>query len=98
MKVLKGYVRNRNCPEGCIAECYIAEEAVEFCSEYLSGVETIGIPAVRNNTTNNAASLNLITKGRPILGGTLVDVDNAMWSQAHFYVLQNTAEVEPYIE
>jgi hypothetical protein len=98
MKVLKGYVRNRNRPEGCIAECYIAEEAVEFCSEYLSGVETIGIPAVRNNTTNNAASLNLITEGRPILGGTLVDVDNAMWSQAHFYVLQNTAEVEPYIE
>ncbi|RVW78919.1 hypothetical protein CK203_052337 [Vitis vinifera] len=25
MKVLKGYVRNHNRPEGCIAECYIAE-------------------------------------------------------------------------
>ena len=29
-KVLKGYVQNRNHPEGCIAECYIAEEALEF--------------------------------------------------------------------
>ncbi|RVW89710.1 hypothetical protein CK203_047225 [Vitis vinifera] len=39
MKVLKGYVRNRNRPEGCIAECYIAEEAIEFCTEYLSNVD-----------------------------------------------------------
>ncbi|KAF5939815.1 hypothetical protein HYC85_020982 [Camellia sinensis] len=47
MKILKGYVRNRNCPEGCIAECYIVEEVVEFCVEYLSGVDTIGIPSMR---------------------------------------------------
>ena len=35
MKVLKGYVRNRNHPKGCIVEYYIAEEAIEFCTEYL---------------------------------------------------------------
>ncbi|XP_060968549.1 uncharacterized protein LOC115708932 [Cannabis sativa] len=35
MKILKGYVRNRSKPEGCIVECYIAEEAIEFCSEYV---------------------------------------------------------------
>ena len=35
MKVLKGYVCNHNQPEGCITKCYMAEEAVEFCSEYL---------------------------------------------------------------
>ncbi|CAL8174093.1 unnamed protein product [Prunus armeniaca] len=34
MKVLKGYVQNRTRPEGCIAEWYIAEEAVEFCTEH----------------------------------------------------------------
>ncbi|RVW23622.1 hypothetical protein CK203_095835 [Vitis vinifera] len=38
-KVSKGYVRNRNRPKGCIAECYIAEEVIEFCTEYLSNVE-----------------------------------------------------------
>nr|CAN78569.1 hypothetical protein VITISV_021512 [Vitis vinifera] len=48
MKVLKGYVRNRNWPEGCIAECYIAEEAIEFCTEYLSNVDAIGIPISAN--------------------------------------------------
>ncbi|KAL5562732.1 hypothetical protein UlMin_032479 [Ulmus minor] len=44
MKILKGYVRNRHRPEGCIIECYIAEEAVEFCSEYLANARTIGVP------------------------------------------------------
>ena len=44
MKFLKGYVRNHNRPEGCIIECYIAKEAIEFCTEYLSNVDTIGIP------------------------------------------------------
>ncbi|KAL5537494.1 hypothetical protein UlMin_045683 [Ulmus minor] len=44
MKILKGYVRNRHKPEGCIIECYIVEEAVEFCSEYLANARTIGIP------------------------------------------------------
>ena len=48
MKILKGYVRNRNRPEGCIAECYIVEEAVEYCSEYLSNMEAFGIPSMRN--------------------------------------------------
>ncbi|RVW66354.1 hypothetical protein CK203_065181 [Vitis vinifera] len=41
----QGYVRNHNRPEGCIAECYIAEEALEFCTEYLSGMDAIGIPS-----------------------------------------------------
>ena len=31
-KVLKSYMRNCNRPEGCIVECYIAEEAIEFCT------------------------------------------------------------------
>jgi len=43
MKILKGYVRNRNRPEGCIVECYTYEEAIEFCNEYLSNVEGIGL-------------------------------------------------------
>ncbi|VVA40859.1 PREDICTED: transposon, partial [Prunus dulcis] len=45
MKVLKGYVENRTRPEGCIAERYIAEEAVEFCTQHLSDVNTVGVPS-----------------------------------------------------
>jgi hypothetical protein len=37
---LKRYVRNRARPEGSIAEAYIADECLTFCSRYLDGVET----------------------------------------------------------
>ncbi|BBN68908.1 hypothetical protein Prudu_638S000100 [Prunus dulcis] len=43
MKVLKGYVHNRDHPKGCIAEQYIAEEAIEFYTEHLSDVSTVGV-------------------------------------------------------
>ncbi|XP_060960875.1 uncharacterized protein LOC115723900 [Cannabis sativa] len=37
---LKSYVRNKNKPEGCIAEGYLANECLTFCSRYIEGVET----------------------------------------------------------
>ena len=37
---LKSYVRNKARPKRCIAETYIAQECVHFCSIYLDGVET----------------------------------------------------------
>ena len=89
MKVLKGYVRNHNRPKGCIGECYIAEEAIEFCTEYLSNIEAIGIPI----------SANINQKvGAPIPGGQVVAVDSNLWLHAHHYVLENTTIVQPYIE
>ena len=51
MKILKGYVRNRTRPKGCIVECYIVEEAIQFYSEYLSGATTICI--LRDNIDVN---------------------------------------------
>ncbi|CAL8116773.1 unnamed protein product [Prunus armeniaca] len=45
MKVLKGYVQNRTRPEGCIAERYIAEDAVEFSTKHLFEVNTVGVPS-----------------------------------------------------
>ena len=40
---IKGYVKNLNRPEGCIVECYICEEAIEFYSKYLTNVEAVGL-------------------------------------------------------
>ncbi|KAL4563092.1 hypothetical protein LXL04_027124 [Taraxacum kok-saghyz] len=40
MKKLKKYVRNKAKPEGSIAEGYVAEEALTFCSMYLQDVQT----------------------------------------------------------
>ena len=44
MKTLKGYICNHYRPEECIAECYIAKKALEFCVEYLSNMQMIRNP------------------------------------------------------
>ena len=49
MKVLKVYVRNRNRSEGCIVECYVVDEAIQFCAMYLSNTNAFGIPGVLNS-------------------------------------------------
>ena len=86
VKVLKGYVKNRNRPEGCIVESYIADVSVEFCSEYLSTAEAIGLP----KTTN------IESKGLSI--GIPSSVNRGEWEKACLYTLHNRVEVEPFIE
>ncbi|KAI5313871.1 hypothetical protein L3X38_043047 [Prunus dulcis] len=87
MKVLKGYVQNRTPPEGCIAERYIAEEAVEFCTQHLFDVSTVGVPSSQKMGVS-----------KPLSGCTVSVVDQDLLNQAHLYVLENTEEVLPYIE
>ncbi|CAL9013230.1 unnamed protein product, partial [Prunus brigantina] len=48
MKELKGYVKNRSKPEGCIAEKYLAEECSRFCSGYMKQAAEIGVQHSRN--------------------------------------------------
>lgn len=82
MRVLKGYVRNRNRPEGCIVECYmVEEEALEFCSKYSSDIDPIGIPANMENKW---------TYGKPLPGGYAINIhDFILVVQAHHYVVQH---------
>nr|GEW33570.1 hypothetical protein [Tanacetum cinerariifolium] len=46
---LKSYVRNRVQPEGSIAEAYIKDECLTFCSRYFEGVETLFNRPSRND-------------------------------------------------
>ncbi|CAL2253377.1 unnamed protein product [Prunus armeniaca] len=87
MKVLKGYVQNRTRPEGCMVERYIAEEAVEFCTEHLSEVNTVGVPSSQKMGVS-----------KPLSGCTISLVDRDLLNHTHLYVLENTEEVLPYIE
>ncbi|KAI5335615.1 hypothetical protein L3X38_025748 [Prunus dulcis] len=87
MKVLKGYVMNHTRLEGCIAERYIAEEAVEFCTEHLSNVSTVGVPSSQKMGVS-----------KPFSGCTVSLVDRDLLNQAHLYVLENTEDVLPYIK
>ncbi|KAK0588691.1 hypothetical protein LWI29_004212 [Acer saccharum] len=70
-------VRNRNRPEGCIAKCYIVEEAIEFCTEYYSNISAIGNPCEKNDH---------IQVGKPLSGGQHVAVDQRELVQAHLLV------------
>ncbi|XP_073132543.1 uncharacterized protein [Henckelia pumila] len=88
MKILKGYVRNRNRPEGCMAECYIAEEAVEFCSDYLGSLHTIGIP-----TSHRQIELT-----KPLSAAIVQSIAEDELQQEHRYVLENDVDTDRYIE
>ncbi|XP_073119934.1 uncharacterized protein [Henckelia pumila] len=86
MKILKGYVRNRNRPEGCMAECYIAEEAVEFFSDYLGSLHTIGIP-----TSHRQIELT-----KPLSAAVVQSITEDELQQAHRYVLENDVDTDRY--
>jgi hypothetical protein len=91
MKILKSYVRNKTHPEGCIAENYIAEEAIEFCSEYQKGLDAIGNPLGRYQKSHDKEDV-----GAPIKGGKSHSINQQLWEQVHRYVLANVPEVQPY--
>lgn len=90
MKTLKGYVRNHYRPEGCIAECYVAEEALEFFSNYLENMKSISNPHQRVD--------DRIRTGMPLSGAAIEAVDAKVLDEAHLYVLRNTTIMEPFIE
>ncbi|KAA0053269.1 transposase [Cucumis melo var. makuwa] len=90
MKVLKSFVRNRNRPEGCIAEAQVCEEAVHFCSDFLYGLDEIGLGSLNSREEKQT--------DRPLSAGTYVRPDMQKLKQAHLHILQNTEEVHPYIE
>ncbi|XP_021990805.1 uncharacterized protein LOC110887533 [Helianthus annuus] len=89
MGFLKGYVRNRNHPEGSIVEGYICEEATEFCTGYLEGVESIGVPKSRHSGR---------LAGLGVVGMKIIDPGYEDLQLAHFVVLQHMTCIASYIE
>ncbi|XP_074360363.1 uncharacterized protein LOC141700519 [Apium graveolens] len=82
----ESYVRNRFYPEGCIAEGYLKEESIEFCSEFYSGSSrTAGLPKDEEKISG------------PIGGVTMKSVAEKKRDEAHLSVLRNNSEVEPYV-
>nr|GEX45290.1 hypothetical protein [Tanacetum cinerariifolium] len=65
-----------NKPEGCIAEATIAEETIEFFSEYHKSMETIGIPPDKHETDENK-------EGKPLSVGKSSEVSAKLFQKAH---------------
>ncbi|XP_074360766.1 uncharacterized protein LOC141701019 [Apium graveolens] len=85
-KILKSYVRNRFYPESYIAEGYLKEESIEFCSEFYSGSSRIaGFPKDEEKISG------------PIGGVTMKLVAEKERDEAHLSVLLNNSEVGPYV-
>ncbi|GJZ38456.1 retrovirus-related pol polyprotein from transposon TNT 1-94 [Tanacetum coccineum] len=69
----------------------IAEETIEFFSEYHKSMETIGIPPDKHETDENEV-------GKPLSADKSSEVSTKLFQKAHLYVIQNTDEIVPYIK
>ncbi|KAL4017626.1 hypothetical protein IC575_021184 [Cucumis melo] len=58
LRYLKQYVRNKARPEGSIAEAYVINESLNFCSMYLRGIETRFNRGDRNNDDIDDEEIN----------------------------------------
>lgn len=92
--MLKDFVRNPARPEGCIAESYLAEECVRFCSDFLK--KTISVEEELERNTEYES--NSILEGRPISTATSVTLSDVDKKIAHLAVIQNMAVVDTYVE
>ncbi|XP_062021059.1 uncharacterized protein LOC133737546 [Rosa rugosa] len=100
---LKRYVRNKNRPEGSIAEGYIADEAMSFCSMYLEDSVTrrtnLGRNADAEHRDVSGGYSIFLNIGHAIGGsGKEVHMDYNEWLRVHRYVLLNCPEIKPFVD
>jgi len=99
---LKSYVRNKAQAEGSIAEGYMAEESLTFCSRYLDGIETVFNRLHRVDDEPNNVSCNVSTLfppiGKPVGSFTYFTLSTKEKLQAHRHVLTNCPIVDPFIQ
>ena len=88
MKTLKDYVRNYARPEGCIAESYLAKEAVMKKSGHIE----------EKGARNEDYESSRILEGRPISVSKTIKLPVNEKESAYLAVLMNMAVVEPFIE
>lgn len=102
MHTLKQYVRNKARPEGSIAEAYIDNECMTFCSMYLQGIETRFNREERNfdgGQEKQPTKLHVFSQNvRPLGASKIVSLNLKDHKKARYYVLNNTEEVLPYLE
>ncbi|KAH7842869.1 hypothetical protein Vadar_009953 [Vaccinium darrowii] len=95
---LKGYVSNKARPEGSIAEAYIVQECLTFCSMYLK--KGLDKPE-RNDDGDERGSGMEIFKQNVRLFSPISRAPNPSNNErelAHWFVLFNSPEVDPYLD
>jgi hypothetical protein len=96
---LKRYVRNRARPERSIAEAYIADECLTFCSRYMDDVETRFNREPRNKGFSNedAYSVDIFGHGVHFTSAPELVFDDTAIDQMVWYILNNCSQVDKYM-
>ncbi|XP_060182468.1 uncharacterized protein LOC132612162 [Lycium barbarum] len=99
---LKRYVRNKARAEGSIAEGYIIDECLTFCSMYLTGIETRFNREDRNDDGSSKKDkpiLDIFSKSaRPFGDGDYDAIPRKDLDMARWYVLNNCEEAESFLQ
>lgn len=98
---MKQYVSNKAHPEGSMAEGYIAEECLTFCSMYMNDIETQFNKVERNYERRKDGENTLFVfsdTARPLTTtGDYVTADAKSLKQMHSYVLKNCDDILEYM-
>ncbi|XP_074322972.1 uncharacterized protein LOC141659931 [Apium graveolens] len=86
---LKSHVRNRSKPEGCVAEGYLVEECLTFCSRFFDEQSKSGTDT-KDSHTDGGYPIG----SRRSREGKSIHLDNKTWTNAHRYILFNCENVE----
>ena len=98
---LKRYVRNRARPEGSIAEAYIVDKCLTFCSKYMDDVETRFNHEPRNICSfsdDEAFGVNVFGHGVNFTSAPEHLYDENGFDKMVWFVLNNCSQVEKYVE
>jgi hypothetical protein len=91
--VIKGYVRNRARPDGSIAQGFLTEECISFCTNYLEVKNPIGLP--RNKHLDRLNGVGHKTGRSELHVG--YSGRRANFDRANLVVLQHIQMVDPWL-
>ena len=98
---LKRLISNRAWPEGSIAEVYILKECINNWSLYIDGIETVHNQRERNEDFDESSEgLIVFSQTSRLTSGRWNDdnLSRALLDTAHWYLLYNSSELEPYLK
>ncbi|XP_060171296.1 uncharacterized protein LOC132602472 [Lycium barbarum] len=99
---LKSFVRNMAQPEGSIAEGYLADEILTFCSRYFEDVETrMNRPRRVDDKPDDVGyheKETMFPKIGKSVAGSYFKLPSMQKQQAHRHVLINCPAVDPFIQ
>jgi len=82
-----------------MAEGYLAEECITFCSRHFVNVETPFNWSHRNDDNIPGKEKYLLNSGSRALGKIECSkLDDKSFAQTHRYVLLNHEKIQPYVE